>query len=268
MENCAIFQSTSAASIDKIASKSLREKVGQERYFTTPQGNKIHYWYIPAKANKPTILYAHGNFGNMNHREYLMEQFTNAGYGFMIFDPRGYGHSTGESSEQGLYEDYAAASRHLETRHRVPLKNQIAAGESLGGGIVTHVAQDRKFKAVVLCATFTSIPDVFAHLKSRFSFLKWFLPSEDMVQQKFRSLEKIGKVQSPVIFIHGDSDDVIPMTMTRKLFHEAKQAPLKCYITVRGAQHCVNAFPFDKLIPRLGAFIEKIDTLQSRGQGA
>ncbi len=263
LESWAIFQSSSTASIQKLASTRLREEIGEERYFTTPQGNKIHYWYVPAKGDKPTVLYAHGNFGNMNHREYIIDQFTKAGYGFMIFDPRGYGNSTGQSSEEGMYEDYEAASRHLEKRHRIPLANQIAAGESLGGGIVTHVAQTRKFKAVILCATFTSIPDVFRHLKSRFSLLGWFLPSEDKVQQQFRSLDKIANIKSPLVFIHGDFDDVVPMSMTRRLFQEARQTPLKCYITVRGAEHCVNAFPFDQLIPRLGAFIQKVDALKT-----
>ena len=119
---------------------ALKKKI-QNIYFTTVDKVRINGWYVPPQPGKPSIVFAHGNGGNQGDRFDVLQAFVEQGYGFFSFDYRGYGKSRGTPSEAGLYHDLEAASLYLQ-QHGIPIKNQIAMGESLGSGVAVALAAD------------------------------------------------------------------------------------------------------------------------------
>ncbi len=100
---------------------------------STTDGETLHGWFVPAAAANGTVLFFHGNAGNISHRmEYLL-MFHRLGYDTFIFDYRGYGESSGAPSESGTYLDAQAAWRYLTETKGIPPARIMLFGESLGG---------------------------------------------------------------------------------------------------------------------------------------
>jgi hypothetical protein len=234
--------------IQALAFSPLKNEI-QDVTFKAKDGTLLDAWYIPPKQDAQTILFAHGNAGNIADRLSAMSVFSNAGYGFLAFDYRGYGRSQGQPSEQGLYWDLEAASRYLATVKKTPLSKQIALGESLGSSVVVDVATRLPFRAVVIFSTLTSISDVAEY------FLKekvWrFLPGKQLMQCRFNSLSKIAKIHSPLIIMHGMNDLMMPVWMPKALYTKAK-TPYKKLLLIPGAGHNdVLELGQDKLLAEL-----------------
>lgn len=208
----------------------------QDAYFTASDGIRLNGWFIPARDNKPTVVFAHGNGGNLGDRWTVMRMFTDRGYGFLAFDYRGYGNSQGIPEEQGLYRDMEAASRFLADEKQIPVQNQIALGGSLGSGVVVDVATRWPYKAVVIYAAYTSTPAVAAHLRNQHVPWLGFIPLQKLMRQQFNSLEKIEKVKSPLIIMHGDKDAMMPLTMPEALYRKAS-VPNKKLLIIKGSGH-------------------------------
>lgn len=206
----------------------------QDVYFKAQDGTLLNAWYVPPKPNYPTLVFAHGNGGNIGNRLYVIDLFTRAGYGFLAFDYRGYGNSKGALSEKGLYQDLEAASRYLSNVQQTSLSKQIALGESLGSGVAVDVAAHLPFRAVVIFSTLTSAPDVAEHLISNSPWR--ILPIQLLMQQRFDSLSKIQKVRSPLIIMHGLQDQMMPVQMPKALFTKAT-TKYKKLLLIPGAEH-------------------------------
>lgn len=226
----------------------LRSKV-QDVNFKAKDGTQLDAWYVPAKANCPTIIFAHGNAGNIADRSHVVDLFTKAGYGFLAFDYRGYGKSEGVPSEQGLYQDLEAASHYLENVKQIPLSQQIALGGSLGSSVVIDVATRLHFRAVVIYAVLTSAPDVAEYLYQKTNWR--FFPIKNMMQQRFDSLSKVQKVRSPLIIMHGTTDHMMPLWMPKALLSKAK-VPYKQLLIIPNAGHNdVLELGIDQLLKQL-----------------
>lgn len=207
----------------------------QAVHFLSKDGTRLDAWYIPPSLdNAPTVVFAHGNGGNIGDRLSVIRIFTKAGYGFLAFDYRGYGKSGGVPSEQGMYQDMEAASRYLATAQHTPIAKQIALGESLGSGVVVDVATRLPFRAVVIYATLTSTPDVAEYLLKDTSWRA--LPVQLLMTQRFDSLSKIENIHSPLIIMHGTDDHMMPLRMPKTLYAKAK-APYKKLLIIPGAGH-------------------------------
>ncbi|MCK5218831.1 alpha/beta hydrolase, partial [bacterium] len=63
----------------------------EEVYFRAQDGETLHAWFIPAKNPIATVLYCHGNAGNISHRLHRVKFFHDMGINLLIFDYRGYG---------------------------------------------------------------------------------------------------------------------------------------------------------------------------------
>jgi pimeloyl-ACP methyl ester carboxylesterase len=211
----------------------LKDRI-QDVRFQSRDGTMLDAWYIPPRENNPTVVFAHGNGGNIGDRLSVIEIFTRAGYGFFAFDYRGYGKSEGVPSEQGLYQDMEAASHYLKTVQHTPLSKQIALGGSLGSGVVVDVATRLPFRAVVIFATLTSTPDVAEYIL-RNTYGR-YLPVQFIMAQRFDSLSKVGKIQSPLIIMHGTNDHMMPLWMPKALYAKAK-TPYKKLLIIPGAGH-------------------------------
>ncbi len=201
--------------------------------FDTSDGVSLHGWFVPGRADT-ALLWFHGNAGNVSHRvQNILMLHHRLGTGIFIFDYRGYGRSGGSPSEDGLYRDGEAAIAYLEQRRGIDPKNQVALfGRSLGCAVAVEMAARHETRALILESPFTSIR---AMAKRSNPLLSAILPTGVVVRSKFDSLSKIHRVRAPLMVLHGDRDDVVPLTMGQELW-EAARVP-KTFFTVEGAGH-------------------------------
>src|SRR3990167_11316298 len=137
---------------------------------TTDDGLSLHGWFIPAAEARGTVLFLHGNAGNISHRIDTLQMFHRLGYSTLIFDYRGYGSSGGAPTEQGTYRDAEAAWRYLTEQRNIPSCRIVLFGESLGGAVGAWLAARQKPDArksdalkpaaLVIASGFTSVPDL------------------------------------------------------------------------------------------------------------
>lgn len=227
----------------EVPSDRLRPKI-REVFFKTADGVKLHAWHIPAALDaagkpRPTIVYAHGQSGNLSLRWKTMETFSDAGFGFLAFDYRGYGKSEGESTEKGLYADFDGASDYLTRELGIGLDQQIAMGGSLGGAIAIDSASRKPYRGVLLYATFTSAIEVFTGLKRKHKVTR-YIPTvvfSSLLQQRFESKGKMGIIQAPVLIVHGAKDLMMPVDMSRQLLERAIRAPYRDRLVIPEGVH-------------------------------
>jgi fermentation-respiration switch protein FrsA (DUF1100 family) len=177
-------------------------------------GVRLHARYIEQPGASRTLLYLHGNAGNLPNRSDVLEQLTGTGAHVLALDYRGYGQSEGTPSEAGVYLDAQAAYDWALTRS--PASSLWLLGESLGGGPACELASTREVGGLVLLSTFTNIADMAA-----LSF-PW-LPVRLLVRTRFDNLAKLARVRAPVLVIHGRHDELIPFQMGERLFERAQQ---------------------------------------------
>lgn len=243
--------------MNALSQSAFKQKV-QEVFYATRDGTRINAWYLPPQGHQPTVIFAHGNGGNLGDRWQVMELFAKRGYGFLAFDYRGYGKSEGYPCEKGLYQDMEGAVQYLIRVKKTPVSQQIAMGGSLGSGVVTEVASRHSFRAVILFATLTSTPAVADHvLKTKMNGLFRFLPTQYIMQQRFDSLGRIDRIPSPLLIMHGQLDEMMPLSMPKSLYEKAK-APIKKLLVVRGAGHNDVFFQgADQLFAELEAVLQE-----------
>lgn len=199
----------------------------EESAHTTSDGERIIAWSVDPQPGKPVILYFHGNGGNFaSGRIEKFRQLTADGAGLFAVNYRGYGGSTGSPSEAGLHIDAdtaydAAAARYGADR-------LVGYGESLGTGVITQLAARKPLKAVVLEAPFLSTVSVAKRL------FGW-LPVSLLMRDQFRSDLAIGRINAPLLVIHGDRDEVIGFEQGRALYAAAAQP--KKFIAIGGGRH-------------------------------
>ena len=206
---------------------------GQETFIETADGEQINALFY--KGNKrEVILYFHGNAGDLSGWQFVSEDFTVAGYYLLLIDYRGYGKSSGTISENGFYQDAAAAYAYLIERGFVP-DDIIIYGRSIGSGIAVELASQKPCKGLVLESPYASLPKL-ANEKLPFFFPSLYL------KFKFNNQEKINKVFCPVIFLHGMKDELIPASHTERLFKTFTGKKKKILI-VNGSHNDLNSFP-------------------------
>ena len=181
----------------------------------TPDGEKIIVWYAPAEKGKPTILYFHGNAGEIGDRPLRFNYFHSRGFGVAYVSFRGYGGSTGSPTEQGLITDGTTAYNWLIEKGIAP-QDIALLGESLGSGVAVRIAAAKQVGAVSLNAPYTSTADVGARIY-------WWLPVRLLMKDQFKSINFIGQVNEPLLVIHGDQDILIPMEFGKRLFAAANE---------------------------------------------
>ncbi len=223
----------------------------EDLYFSTSDGVRLHGWFIPHASARATVVWFHGNAGNISHRvENIKLLHDKVRVNIFIFDYRGYGRSAGSASEQGIYEDSVAALTLVQNRLGVEAKNLILFGQSLGAAVATEMAGRCRCQGLILEAPFTSIRDM---AKTVFPFL----PVGLLLQTKFDVVETIARVNVPLLVLHGDRDDVVPFEQGRKVFSTA-HAPKEFY-TIAGATHNdTYRVGGDAYFERLRVFIESV----------
>ena len=219
-----------------------------EDVYIESDGNKIHGWWIPAEGATKTIIYLHGNAGNISGRLEKLSIFRELGINSYIIDYRGYGKSEGMPSEQGLYDDANAAYDYLVQQRGINPEDIIIYGASLGGAVAVDLASQVDCYAVILNSTFSNAVDM---AKVIYPFIPSFL-----VNIKLDSSSKIGKIKAPKLFIHSDEDRVVPFSLGVKLYEQAP-AP-KEFIKFVGDHVNAHVFEYDRYKKVIGSFIKGI----------
>ena len=219
----------------------------EEVWFGASDRGLLYGWWIP--GGKYTLLFAHGNAGNISHRVDIAAKFYQEGFSVFLFDYRGYGKSEGAPTERGTYKDAEGALKYVHERKGIPISRIVPVGESLGGAIVVELCTHYNFRAVVLISSATSLSKVMLHLYPGSNLYKKFDGIYD-------SLAKISKVRSPIMMIHGDIDELVPFKQGNELFQKANLP--KVFYRVRGAGHN-NVYDVGggKLFRRIRDFVEK-----------
>ena len=199
-----------------------------EVYFATQDGVRLHGWFVPGESNW-IWLWCHGNAGNISHRlQNLALLHQELGVNIFLFDYRGYGRSAGKPSEKGTYLDAEAALAYLDSREDVDSKRIIYFGRSLGAAVAVELATRKPPAALILESPFPSVPYMARHLYP-------FLPVWPLLRTRYDSLSKIRQIDVPLLVLHGDRDDIVPLEAGRKLFEAAGTD--KSFCPIRGAGH-------------------------------
>ena len=194
----------------------------------TSDNEQLHAWFVPADPARGTLLFCHGNAGNISHRLDSIRLFHELGLSVLIFDYRGYGQSSGKPTETGTYRDAGAAWQYLVEQRGIPPQRIILFGRSLGASIAAELASRQAAAGVILESAFTSVPDVAA------KFYPW-LPVRWMSRYQYNTLKKLADIHSPVLIVHSRDDEIIPYTHGENLFAAASEP--KQFLQLRGGHN-------------------------------
>ncbi|MEO5372908.1 MAG: alpha/beta hydrolase [Alphaproteobacteria bacterium] len=191
-----------------------------EVQLVTADGLGLRAWWRPPGNGLTTIVYFHGNGGNIGHRGHRVRPLLDLGLGVLLVEYRGYGGNPGEPTEEGLYADGRAALSFLADAG-VPPDHWVLYGESLGTGVAVRMAFERAavtpprpIRGVILEAPFDSLAAVAsAHYP--------FLPVGLLLKDRYDSLARIGAIRVPLLVVHGEADTVVPIAHGRRLFAAA-----------------------------------------------
>ena len=184
--------------------------------FKSSDGLMLSGWYVPADNSELTVLFCHGNGGNMMHNLDTINILYNMGVNCFIFDYRGYGNSEGKPSEEGTYLDVRAAYRWLAEEKKISPDNIIAFGRSLGGSIATYLAKKVRVGALIVESAFTSYVDIGTKFYP-YMPVRWF------ARFSYRTIDYIKKVHCPVMIIHSRNDETIPFEFGLELYEAANE---------------------------------------------
>ena len=225
----------------------------EDVYFNTKDKVILNGWYIPSKNAKITILFCHGNAGNVSHRLEKIRFFHDLGCNVFIFDYRGYGLSKGWPTENGLYIDVSAAYNYLISKN-ISAENIVGYGESIGGAVIINLASRSKLKGVIIDSTFSSAKDMFKLASPYMPY--WIFAS------RVDSMKLVKMLKIPKLFIHSIEDEIVPYSLGLKLYEAA--LPPKEFLQIRGG-HNTGFFNTDILLKRrIADFLKQLDNETNR----
>ena len=196
--------------------------------FETEDGERLHAWWFRAgEGSTGHVLLFHGNAGNIGDRLLHAQLLTDAGLDVFSFDYRGYGRSTGSPDEEGTYRDARAARGALLRQEGVADDRVLYVGESLGGAVAVALSAEAPPRGLVLLSTFTSVRDM--------GRVHYPIIPTSFVPDAYPSLRRIRDIECPVLVMHGDRDDIVPVEHGRALF-EAAPEPKRLHL-FPGAGH-------------------------------
>lgn len=221
----------------------------EDCFFTTSDGFQLHGWFFQVESPKATVLWCHGNAGNITHRLDNIRRLLSLGINVFIFDYRGYGRSEGEPSEDGVYRDAFAAYDFLIKNKGITPDSMIIFGRSLGAIVAVELTSERPCRGLILESSFTSAKDMAKELFP-------ILPVHFFIRSKFDAESKIRSIHVPIFFTHGIDDRTVPVHLGKKLFEEANEP--KSFYGIPGADHNdTYIVGGDEYFRRLDTFIDE-----------
>ncbi len=202
----------------------------EEIKLQTPDGETLYAWYKPAPSARPTILFFHGNSGNISSRPGKIMRYGQNN-GILAISYRGMGGSTGAPSEKGFMIDAQTGYDWLLTNGVEP-SQMILLGESLGTGVAVQLAAKNPVRAVGLEAPYASAIAIAANTY-------WYFPVNYLMKDQFRTIEFIDQVKAPIFITHGTEDRIVPYADSQMLFAKANEP--KTFVSVPNAGHEIIA---------------------------
>lgn len=203
-----------------------------ELFIPREDGQYLHAWLALSQTSKdaPSLIFFHGNAGNLlDRRDFVQALHLNLAVNLLIFDYRGYGQSPGNPSESALVQDSLTAIRYLQLHPQINPKQIFYFGRSLGGAIALQASLTIPPRGLIIESSFSSMTEM---AKIIYPFLP--LP-KNLLKYKFESHEFIQKVHVPLLVLHGDQDQFVPLSQGKKLFAQANEP--KYFYTIEKADH-------------------------------
>jgi len=201
----------------------------EDVWFGSADGTKLFGWYVEAPADRPVILWCHGNAGNVINRLDNLRYLYGMGLSVFLFDYRGFGRSQNlRPNEEGLGQDALGAMNYLTRERMIRPERIVIFGRSLGAAVAAEVASHQPAAGLILESCFPSIEAVAKHHYGGLP-VHWLLGAE------FRLIDRLPQLSLPKLIIHGDKDDIIPIELGREVFEAAK--PPKSFFPIAGANH-------------------------------
>ena len=194
----------------------------------TAAGTTVHGWYLPGREDAHTLLFLHGNAGNISHRLDSLGLFNELGLNVLIIDYSGFGLSGGKPGEQQTYEDARLAWRHLTQSRGVAPERIVVFGRSLGAGVATWLASEESPGGLILESAFTSVPELAKKYYPIFP-VRW------LARIRYDNASRLPSVRCPVLIAHSLDDEIVPIDHGRALFALARDP--KSFLEMRGSHN-------------------------------
>lgn len=216
---------------DTLNNELPRDYTIESVLFKNDRDNKLNGWFIkPKRQDKVnvTLLFLHGNGGNIPMHYPAATQLAMQGFQVFIIDYAGYGFSEGKPTRMGVLNDATSALDYLLIRPDVKNTKIVIYGQSLGSHLAATVARDNQARvdALVMEGGFSSHKDVAAHMFKPITPLAWVL-----VKEKYKATRSIAQFHKPLLLIHSTEDEVIPYWMGERIYRHANQP--KSFYTIR-----------------------------------
>ena len=183
----------------------------EEIFVPTSNGSKLKAWFHKKDLKqKKTLVFFHGNAGNLSNRIYKLNLIKNFDINFLIVAYRGFSGNKGIPTEEGLYQDARDVLKWIN-KQEIADKQIIIYGESLGTGVSIEVAQNKKYAGIILESPFTSMVDAGKHYYS-------YLPVSLLLKDRYESINKLKNIKIPILVMHGERDKIVPFYMGKKIF--------------------------------------------------
>lgn len=183
---------------------------------TAADGAKIGGWWLPLENARATLLFFHGNAGNIGHRLESLALFRALNLSVLIIDYHGYGDSEGKPSEAGTRMDARAAWHYLTVEHNIPAEQIIVFGRSLGAAVAAELAREHTPGAIILESAFRSLPDM---AQAAYPFL----PARWLVRYEYDTEAYVREIDAPLLVIHSESDEIIPYSHGQTVYAAARE---------------------------------------------
>ena len=246
-----VYQPCARAVDPPDASLALHERAVS---FKAADATPLSAWIIPAARatpDVPWVLISHGNYGNIGYggRPQFYAWFRDLGVNLFAYDYRGFGASEGSPSEAGVYADAAAAYRYLTDSLHVPPSRIVLFGHSLGTGVTIELARHVSAAGLIVEDAYTSVAD-------RGQEVFPVLPIRLIAKSRFASIDKVGSLRLPKLFLHARNDRTIPIEHGRKLF--AAAAEPKEFVELNAGH--ADAYTVDRMryYGAIDAFIRRV----------
>ena len=180
-------------------------------------------WLINKDFRKfKTLVLFHGNAGDLSNRIYKLNELNKLDINILLISWRGFSGNKGSPTEKNLYEDAEAAIKWLNEK-KVENNQIILYGESLGSGVAVEIGKKNNFNGIILESPFTSV-------ENSAKIYYPYLPVKFLLKDRYDSIGKIKMINTPILIMHGEKDDVIPISMGKELFEKANN-PKHSYFT-------------------------------------
>ncbi len=215
----------------------------QDVWLKTTDGVQVNGWFVSAETNTTvTVLFCHGNAGNISHRLEKLSILRELGVNVFIFDYRGYGRSEGSPGERGTYLDAQAAYEYLVGTDRravrpeggapggraLPAQEIVVYGESLGAAVAVELATHNHVVGVIIEEPFTSAVDVGQKMFP-------YLPVRLIARNRYDTHSKIGRINAPLLILHSRDDEFFPIQHAERLLAAAGEP--KWLVELRGGHN-------------------------------